>query len=379
MNHLATCYERTLAVFGDRYPRIERRLELLSRPASGEAAGPDASAGDRIIAGTIELFPEMSDPREMAALLWAANWLTVRQEKHPFNPPPVSDLSRLWGAIGSLFGRDPTEVMWTTMVTVCDAWHRVEGRKAYLPSEALARRLLATELRGLRTDDLRLPFRCIYVALPCDLGLRIRSPRSGWHPMEGAYLAELGEGPSRQWHILLWSSASAEPLRDCHHSFDLPLRPGWALDDILEECRAAYSHSGKEVWLDAFRFLMNVVIYATWPDAERDEVMLNTEARALWDRVQKLPRISAKRDRLKEELKRHDPVKRIILGRSVPKYESPGTGPGSELVKRVQVQGHWKQQPHGPALTLRKTIWVQPYWKGPEDGVFETPAEHRLV
>lgn len=36
--------------------------------------------------------------------------------------------------------------------------------------------------------------------------------------------------------------------------------------------------------------------------------------------------------------------------------------------KRFIVQGHWRNQPHGPGRTLRKRIRIEPFWKGPTEG-----------
>lgn len=44
-----------------------------------------------------------------------------------------------------------------------------------------------------------------------------------------------------------------------------------------------------------------------------------------------------------------------------------------EHTHRWIVQGHWRNQPHGPGRTLRRLQWIAPYTKGPADGELITP------
>ena len=180
-------------------------------------------------------------------------------------------------------------------------------------------------------------------------------------------------------------SKNDNPADDATHFFRVVLPEGVTLDDALDlsdrDMRASgnYGEFGaRELWLKAFRWAMNVVIYATWPDADREDVMMNAEARRLWERIKKLPSNSKKRDRIKDELRALDPRKRIYLGRGVIPDPKPAAGTGKDLEVRVRVQGHWRRQVHGEGRSLRKTIWIQPFWRGPEDGAMGS-AVHRLV
>jgi hypothetical protein len=117
-------------------------------------------------------------------------------------------------------------------------------------------------------------------------------------------------------------------------------------------------------WEPLFRWVMNVVIYATNAGV-RQEVWRNQEASRLRDTISNTPR-GKKRERLQERFRGMDKSRRIVLGPGV-KLEVLDGGVGKSPTVRVRVQGHWKRQVFGPARANRKIIWIEPYWRGPDD------------
>lgn len=297
--------------------------------------------------------------------------------------------------------REPEEMLQISSLVLQQFYHTLchkkAGGKVYEVSGGLAAQLVDTELRGLTVDDIALPYESVCLVVPKETGLRVWNRDTEWHVLESIYIIEVRESDGiRRWRFLL-NGTSKNPnnvLDDALVYFALDLLDNKKIDEIIE---VADAHLKKvestapgsvglmaEEWIKVFHWALNVIIYATWPDAEREHVQLNKEAKHLWDRIQKTPK-GPKRDRLKLHYKDLDPRSRIKLGKSVvyisrdkAQLSEHGHHAGRPLTLRIRVQGHWKKQFHGPKRALRKLIWIQPYWKGPEDGVLGQ-AVHRLA
>lgn len=289
-------------------------------------------------------------------------------------------------------------------------WHAQAGQRVYQVSPGLAQQLRDTELRGLDSDDLHLPFENVYLETPPVLGFKVWNNLTGWHECEGIYLTEDNSGMVQEfpegregkpvlahrpgwrcWRFMVVgrSKNPENELDDGLYYFQVDLPPGVSLDAALHNSTIRYLATGcenmEELWEPMFRWALNAMLYATCADAESLPTMINREARQLWERLQKLP-AGAKRDKLKTEFKKLDPQKRIVLGRAIvyisrdqaEAEDRAAHGAGKPLVLRVRVSGHYKRQFYGVRRMLRKRLWIQPYWKGPEDGVLSS-AVHKLV
>lgn len=263
------------------------------------------------------------------------------------------------------------------------AAHDKAGLKVYEPSVGLAEQLRHTELRGLEVDNLELPHRSIYLKVPSSADLKIWNDESGWHSVIGIYVVEERREGTRSWRFLVCGETKpikvAQGIYDDNDAlvyFNVPLPEGMRLDEALATTQEEVIRNVEDLrkrgkdsfgpmldeWQDIFRWAMNVMLYLTLDSAEVEEVITNKEARQLLERIKKLDPRSKKRRNLNGRLGKIRPYKRIILGRSIARRG------GWELMVRVQVRGHWRNQPHGPGRMYRRLQWIEPYWKGPEDG-----------
>jgi hypothetical protein len=290
------------------------------------------------------------------------------------------------------------------------------GKRTYDVHPELATRLRETELRGLMATDLRLPYEAIYVMVPKAAGLKVWNDETGWHDVDGMYVVEehhlqayeqLGEPTGeyrRGWRILVCGEpkGTAEVFGaaipdDAISYFSIHLKDGWTLDQCLEDARASIDEAvrlqrvtwdlkNQIDWVGHFRWVMNVVLYCTWeePGEHWEE---NTEARRLWERIQKLNK-GPKQHELRQRLSKLTRQPRLRLGyttkvqRGIEARTPAGLHrmfePGGSGV-RTRVAGHWKRQAHGPARAERKLIWVAPYWRHPDGEVREQEPVHTVV
>lgn len=261
--------------------------------------------------------------------------------------------------------------------------HRLAGQRVYELSLGLAERLLVTELRGLETNDLRLPYRSIYIVIPAELGLTLINESTGEHSLAGVYVTEYEREGLKKWKLLFWGPPNAQSVNeydDTLFHFTVSLPVGQSLDEALDfsEYRKVvgprstaisekYYH---EKWRPLFKLVMNTVVYCTWPDAEFREVQ-NPEFVRLQEQMKKHPKGSNKYERTRDRLRETLQQRRIVLGTSLPRFERAHEG--SPMTVRVLVSGHWKRQVYGEGRALRKWIFIQPFWRGPDDASESNP------
>lgn len=296
------------------------------------------------------------------------------------------------------------------------ASHERAGKRVYEVTAELGNMLLHTELRGIQAEDMRLPYEAVYIQVPPGVNVQVWNKETGWHKAVGAYVVEenhMSEDDKRPadadspryrgWRLML----VGEPKKhrdleadDALSFFRVLLKDGTKLDEVIKR---SYLDIQREVgnphstwtdkmttdWEDQFRWVMNVILYATWEEpGEHWEA--NSELRKLWDRAKKLPKGSNKRQRLKERAKTLPSQPRIRLGQKlvVRRHRGENTGDSGSLEKsdqrsrllhiKTRVPGHWKNVAHGPKHSLRRQQWIQPYWKFRDGWVQSDAPCHEL-
>lgn len=272
------------------------------------------------------------------------------------------------------------------------------GVPTYLVTPALAERLKYTEVRGVDCSEIRLPHRSIYVDIPPETGLLVHDVDSGDHRLVGAYLAEDhevdGDSVVRRLRIFL----VGEPKRevggvpdDTTMFFNLLLRDDWSLEQSIadsdERIRGSRFNVDNVVgrgWRQIFSWLLNFILYVTWSEPDEEKWESNEEFRRLWNRVQKLPKGSKKREDLKRRLKGLQSRPRIVVGRGVQPMMTEKVASAEAERRKIsgvfRVSGHWKRQRYGEGRSQVKRIFIQPYWKGLEESVLgkQSPKKYEV-
>lgn len=262
------------------------------------------------------------------------------------------------------------------------------GSRAYVTSPGLARRLLATELRGLRCGDLRLPYDCVYVDVDPGLGFRVYNESTGWHRLYGVYLTEdmgvrvmtCGEGKVNK-HDDALSHFHLDTLTD-------PERP---LEDVIDALRRRVMAEDEkwirdqgmtdvardelfDSWVAPFHWVLNLIFYVT--HAHPGEfVETNPELAALYRRLKKARGTKARR--LRERARALTSSQRIVVGRAVtvdPRLPRT-TSESRTLLRRTLVAGHWQRYRVGPGRVDTRWNFREPFWRGAGE---EGPRTHEV-
>jgi len=296
----------------------------------------------------------------------------------------------------SALSNDPQGLNMQAQLCWHAAMHEACNRKVYQVSPGLALNLSLTELKGLTTDLLHLPFEAIYVEVPAEADLWVHNTETDWHRCIGLYCVEDpgDQDGDRCWRIMAVGETKGTDIKsnsegmllsnDALVHFRIKLPPDRKLDDVISE---AVYNIGRDIetvspnfrgmldeWPYLFRWLMNVVIYATWPDVEPLDVWANDQARKLWEKTQRGPSNAKHIRKARKKLGTMDPQRRTVLGhtimldRKLPRREGPGIATGIALATRHRVAGHLKKVWFGEGRTKWRIQRIDPYWRGPDHG-----------
>lgn len=303
--------------------------------------------------------------------------------------PFAEDFQRATSRIG--MAGSPEDLSTTIQMYFQQGGFTLAGSKIYEVGQGLALELLDTELRGIQTDALRLPFETIYLQCPEHTGLKVFNVESDWHDLLGMYISEdfgptwgNGDKSERYWRFMLCGVPKPFKNRDgmwqdndalLHWTIALP--EGATLDEAIERCEREMSGQNESEgfkgfiprWREVFRFAMNAVLYATMPDADVEEQIRDPEARALFARKLKLPK-GKRRGKLTDRLKPLDTSRGFVLGRSIKvdrtalEAAKDPTGVKRKLHVQFRRAGHFRDQPYGPGRKLIKRIRIAPTYVG---------------
>jgi hypothetical protein len=268
------------------------------------------------------------------------------------------------------------------------------GCRVYEVSDALAKRLAATDVRGVPSVLAKLPFRSIAMRVPALFGdselliseipseplpagvVNVMQREDGtWDPktIDQDLSEEWSKGVTVRTLQIAMISAGDAFIRE-----GMNARPkGWTATVLLpakltvEECLDKVRKDVDERTATAVKFALNLALYLSWPDTgDPMPEVVSDKYKDLQSRLKRLPK-GNKRERVKDQLKSISPERRILVGSHLAGVELGGEG--IPVTVRTLVAGHWKQQPFGPARAERKLIRIEPYWRGPLDAVESRP------
>lgn len=262
------------------------------------------------------------------------------------------------------------------------AWQQ-HGKKYYEVSPGLTEALAHTELRGLTSEDVRMPYENIYISVPRTTELELDLPL-GRIPVTGIYLREIARADGERCLIFLVHSGENEGVI----TFSLTLSPGKKISEIVDDLRNAQKEEAQraarmrasmgkaeaeyedssfdtQTWPKVVAWTLNLLMYLSTKDLEIEHGPHNKEFRDMQARLQKAK--GTVRDSIKARLKCLDPDYRYRVGGSMRVSvvrEEVAKREGSPLEVRTRVKGHWRHIVVGVGRQGRELRWILPFWRG---------------
>lgn len=307
--------------------------------------------------------------------------------------------------------RMPQEELNTARVLkYCISAYRRYGKKLYVVAPGLSWEMLNIKLRKMPSELLHLPFHALYLTAPAQL--KVYNRFTGWHPLEGMYIVADNAVSPRTWRILLTAGPNEKSVHikdDALFHFFIKLSDGQTIEECIEntlnDVDAAHDVSreidGKTIHnspmtddqLDifgmmrehlkkAFLYAVNVMLYATHPDAEQEAFNANPDFQKLWKRAHR-----AKGKKRKDLFARAKDAKgptyiklggSVTVSRELRDAVESSKGKGTKHSVRTYVAAHWQHFWVGPRDGERKRIYKlkKSHWKGAKDLPVSETSRH---
>jgi hypothetical protein len=275
-------------------------------------------------------------------------------------------VSHLWDVV-----RNP----WSSLFCL---WHAM-GRREYIVSKGLCQKLRQTKLKGYPADRLMLPYDAIYIDAH-DYG------DFGNQKVEGCLAYKVSFDTEQ--YISLGLIIAGETKERFPRLINIEKTDG-SIERSMEKSMKIYEESEyitdvepyRKPWREFFSYIINVILYATMPDAESVFQHYDPTYTKLQKRLEK-QKSPKKRKKIKQQLKNAPTAGYTLLGGSikVDRTEERTNLKGDGIRKvtvRSLISGHWRDQACGKDRMDRKRIWIEPFWRGPE-GAPITQKRHHL-
>ena len=261
-------------------------------------------------------------------------------------------------------------------------FHRA-GRKTFQVAPDLGRELLETHTKGLLTGDLHAPYEAFRIWVPPELGFRIWVGGTGWHDLIEVHVVRDVSPQRSGWRILLHGAAQegASPFDNAitfHGLFDeagLPLDKLVANQQkLLAEHNEGYANDKDDTLVTILRWTINVILYITCQNAEREHRYVDQRTAALVKKNK--TRTGKAKTKIEKQLRTMDRRQVIYLGASV-RHVRRADAAGTRLHRVAgHMHGYWtgdglrklsRAEREAKRSELFKVQWTAPYWKGAGD------------
>ena len=260
------------------------------------------------------------------------------------------------------------------MANVQLGYYHKHGGHFYSISPDLAWKLYNTDLRKMPMELVRSPYASIYIALPVEFDIQFNG-----ETVCGLFIEQIPMQDGSDFCFSL--QMSNMDLKFTTVEMWIDLTKGITIDECIDKIddRVLDKENAPKDTVELkkmFRFAVNVVLYATHPDAEAVCINnTNPDFAALYKKAK-----AAKGQRKRKLLNDIDSTKckpTILLGGSVvvsreEKEACASSGlPGAKLTSRCYVAAHWRHVWSGPMDGERKCTYqlISSFWRGPMDGL----------
>ncbi len=280
---------------------------------------------------------------------------------------------------------------------MCHSMFHRAGHHVFRLWPALCHSLMATEVRAPRSL-LKLPFLSFYLHFPLEIGdqLPVENRDGTSWPADGAFVSQAFEGPKGRMapapkdaiSIKIMSRpAIGNDSKDANfHYYYIPTHDDETITikKIMEHNKWKNAKGSPNFGGDGLKLVLNALLYI---NSSSNDVKYagETEFKVLSDKYALKPaKEKQKIDRRKRALMAASRAHQHTAGTTIRIPSMPSDGaqtPGTswKLAHRVQVRGHWRNQPYGPDRADSRLIWIKPHWRGPEMGEIVARRTYEVV
>jgi hypothetical protein len=326
-------------------------------------------------------YSELWDVNGKVGNAWMRSWMTDALTYPPDPRTPYESLDE------EMQSRCRTDAV----LSWCAAKWREFGKCWFRLDDALLHALLATEAKGLRPDDVKLPLPAFYVEFPKGI-LSLHHNLTGWHEVRALHIAEgffLNPKLPSMFGRRLLVVSDTEPNERSTDTLDnnfvywtIPLndpdKSVEALCDELDRSHEHYAGAAYHPYVDAKtakvlgvqtplreamqliqRFTLNLLLFLTSEQADTRVVTMGGKkkkgrrAHRHGDGgFQKVTLVRSK----------------VRIAKGVREAFRAGRTTDRSITVRTVVRGHYRWQAHGPRHSKRKLKWIAPHVRGKDVG-----------
>jgi len=252
------------------------------------------------------------------------------------------------------------------------------GSQTFALSEALASKLLLTDVGRVKWEDFHLPFPAFVLQIPPTLAT-LKDQQTGYHALDSVLIVDcITEEGTRRLETFFMGRENDQSTEggDDHTLFSGIICYGedTTLAESIEKMQRHDSWSGVDVGGKVgnkairvlMRFVCSMILYISSHPDDRKK-LVDPDVKKLHSRLSKAGGKKRKKlsKKLQELLAKPRPY---IVGTKVTisselQEAASAVGHGRSPSVASYVIGHHKMQPHGPKRSLRKLIWIEPFWR----------------
>ena len=255
-------------------------------------------------------------------------------------------------------------------------WH--SGQKIYSIHNNLCERFLATHIKSVPIELLRLPFPAFRLVIPNNTLEYTTFENKNIFIRELTIIDYFEKRLDRRKIMVLYRAyddigyfSISITEDEVHKCCEKTIQRMYEVDEAIaefENVQDRLTEERREQMRNIFEFILKSILYITGANADVRWVDETPHLEAQLRRATSPGKMKKLQRRVNGARKMFLVGHMIVLSREERMmYENIKQGLW-KLSYRFIVQGHWRNQAYGPDRKSRRHIFIEPYWKGPEIG-----------
>jgi len=255
-------------------------------------------------------------------------------------------------------------------------WHG--GEKMYSVHDNLCQRFIATNIKSVPTELLKLPFMAFRILVPNNVLAYTTFENKKIFIRELTVVDYYEKQLSRRKIMILYRAyddigyfSISIDKDEVHKCCEETIQRMFEVDEAIaefEEVNDPLTEDRRKEMSDIFEFVLKSILYITGANSDVEWVDESERFFPLIRRAKSPGKVKKLQRRIDKARKMFLVGHTIILSRAERlMYENIKKGLW-KLNYRFIVQGHWRNQAYGVGREKRRHVFIEPYWKGPEIG-----------